>query len=1253
MSSIASMLSAVELDPQASSDVRLAFNQDRQRRDLPTENRQESSTNESCPSSPHGLNWIANADVSSGSYRRPSLPSPSEPFQSVTACSPVASPGDESGPTVTSNEGSTISRFRSSPVLDSAGRRQMVRSGTSGSLQLSLPNPPSRFDNSSSDNTSAFGSNAHVTSKGDQAPEKLSPPSSSTMSQQAGSRSTQVSPSGVIPSDTTTFRSKDNTASASSRPPEKVGYGLPSDLQPTGPQDCPKGNSVESELRGSTKQSSSASEMQRHMGQRPTFLHHRISSLHRHGAETASISSRSDGLLSVPVTPTTEELFRSPSQQSNSSEADGYFTARPGSPADSNEMLSLPRGSSKARSLLRQERVSTSGRGDATWPSPRDYVERELATAAATAISLDDEACYVDCNHGHPSYHEPSPRGTVGSIRAPKCRNVRVDFLSQLPPELSLCIVHLLDGHTDVLSAALVSRRWRSLAMDQSVWRHLFFSQPGWAIREDAPIVLQHQGELQRTESKARRTAARAEAERLQRLQEQRKAATTSSPYLDRLAALKSWRETLHIPSFPHLAGLSLGAGAAATSSRKAGEVDIDNGRTISRNSSSSRLAADLLSSNPSSSSSITAPMSPLRSPTASTGRFGLFLSPARPAPSTPAGTRRAQEASTSQTISYFSGQDMPLPPTKHGRNESSESAAMNTSSASTSQIASRRPSVDSSVTEVVEAEEYFAASLDWIRLYIDRYILEQRWTRAPRSVEYLKNSERERSAEGSQPRPRSQLARAFSPGSRSSSTFSTSNATSGTHAASSNLFTTAGAVLSSSSTRPLKMVAKPFEPTKRFLRGHQDSVYCIRQDDGVGTGTAGKFVSGSRDRTIRVWDVETGSCKHVLRGHTASVLSLQYDDRILVSVSSDGQVFVWDFASILASSTQQFTAEHVDSPSSGCSGSTVGDAIAPPGANSSRKTDPESGALVHEKGDRLHCVLRGHTSAVLDVVFDENWIVTGSKDASVRIWQRSDVMPEPGKGSAIEHEQWRSPGAYRIFSHSGPVNAVDLQGKQVVSASGEGSMYLWDLETGSTIHRFSGHTKGLACIVFKGTTLVSGSNDQTIRVWDTVTGRCTHVLGEHYQLVRTVAYCPVRGLVVSGGYDRLIKVWHIGQKNNDSAVQAHGDSATSMNDSSERRTPQITRDDSCSNAPSEQRPEPAQPESSEPAPSSYNPHGESGSREASNTALAQPIRDIRCHRARIFDLDFNTTRIVSASEDHLICISYFGGQGIDTSLFA
>ncbi len=134
----------------------------------------------------------------------------------------------------------------------------------------------------------------------------------------------------------------------------------------------------------------------------------------------------------------------------------------------------------------------------------------------------------------------------------------RIDFIWDLPAELSICILSMLESHVDLLSVSAVSRRWRAFALHQPLWRRLFFEQPGWAIREDAPLVIRHQVELQRLFYKAQRLAAKEEAKRARRLKKQREAASTSSPMLDRFAALKSWKDNLHIPSFPQLARLSL-----------------------------------------------------------------------------------------------------------------------------------------------------------------------------------------------------------------------------------------------------------------------------------------------------------------------------------------------------------------------------------------------------------------------------------------------------------------------------------------------------------------------------------------------------------------------------------------------------------------------------------------------------------------------------------------------------------------------
>jgi len=54
-------------------------------------------------------------------------------------------------------------------------------------------------------------------------------------------------------------------------------------------------------------------------------------------------------------------------------------------------------------------------------------------------------------------------------------------------------------------------------------------------------------------------------------------------------------------------------------------------------------------------------------------------------------------------------------------------------------------------------------------------------------------------------------------------------------------------------------------------------------------------------------------------------------------------------------------------------------------------------------------------------------------------------------------------------------VNAVGVQSGKVVSASGDGKMILWDIDSGERLRTFEDHDCGLACIEFKDDLIVSG----------------------------------------------------------------------------------------------------------------------------------------------------------------------------------
>lgn len=84
------------------------------------------------------------------------------------------------------------------------------------------------------------------------------------------------------------------------------------------------------------------------------------------------------------------------------------------------------------------------------------------------------------------------PKTQLAAFHRNLAPKLKVDIIGSLPPEISLVILAYLP-HTSLLTCALVSKKWQTLANDQELWRQLCHAR-GWewkTPRRDSPAAQQ------------------------------------------------------------------------------------------------------------------------------------------------------------------------------------------------------------------------------------------------------------------------------------------------------------------------------------------------------------------------------------------------------------------------------------------------------------------------------------------------------------------------------------------------------------------------------------------------------------------------------------------------------------------------------------------------------------------------------------------------------------------------------------------
>lgn len=106
-----------------------------------------------------------------------------------------------------------------------------------------------------------------------------------------------------------------------------------------------------------------------------------------------------------------------------------------------------------------------------------------------------------------------------------------------------------------------------------------------------------------------------------------------------------------------------------------------------------------------------------------------------------------------------------------------------------------------------------------------------------------------------------------------------------------------------------------------------------------------------------------------------------------------------------------------------------------------------------------------------------------------------------------------RPPATHTLQSHSGVVTTVSIHPIFTMAASGseDGTVKLWDYESGEYIRTLRGHTNVVTCVDFspKGGYLVSTSTDLSIKIWDVSEYKCVRTLRGHDHTISAVRFVP------------------------------------------------------------------------------------------------------------------------------------------------
>jgi WD40 repeat protein/type II secretory pathway predicted ATPase ExeA len=290
--------------------------------------------------------------------------------------------------------------------------------------------------------------------------------------------------------------------------------------------------------------------------------------------------------------------------------------------------------------------------------------------------------------------------------------------------------------------------------------------------------------------------------------------------------------------------------------------------------------------------------------------------------------------------------------------------------------------------------------------------------------------------------------------------------------------------------------------PQARLLnvfKGHGNLVYGLAfSPDGT------KAFSTDLDGVGRLWDLRNGAEVNRLSDKGHGYATAAYAGEAVLAAYHDGYVTLVDAKSLAPRWSAQIDSTPVYALAVGAEQFALAS-----GDNTIVIGDLQTGETLQTW--RHSSIIRS-----LSLSADGTRLLTGDDEFQVIVW-------DARSGEALQ----------TMAEHDAEVKAVALRGDLAVSGTGSGdydtdTFILWDAAAGTPRHILNPGAVNSVGISMDGRFVASGMNDGSVLIWDAQTGEQKLSLKGHSAVVNSVSFSPDGSRLVSSANDNTLIVWNL-----------------------------------------------------------------------------------------------------------------------------